>query len=146
MIRDLIRYNEVAESKVLESFLNTATELPEAEYLFSHILNASHIWICRIEGVKNTYERFDIHSKEKFHTLHKENMLKLYALAELDLDRIIGYTTSAGTFFEDKKMDILVHLVNHSTYHRGQIALEFRRNAVEPPVTDFIVLKRGMHL
>jgi uncharacterized damage-inducible protein DinB len=30
------------------------------------------------------------------------------------------------------------HVVNHSTYHRGQVASKLKRLGVEPPVTDFI--------
>ncbi len=33
---------------------------------------------------------------------------------------------------------VLRHVVNHSTYHRGQIASKLKRFGVEPPVTDFI--------
>jgi uncharacterized damage-inducible protein DinB len=33
---------------------------------------------------------------------------------------------------------ILRHLVNHSTYHRGQLASKLKRFGVEAPATDFI--------
>jgi uncharacterized damage-inducible protein DinB len=32
---------------------------------------------------------------------------------------------------------ILRHIVNHSTYHRGQAASKLKRFAIEPPNTDF---------
>lgn len=32
---------------------------------------------------------------------------------------------------------VLRHIVNHSTYHRGQIASKLKRFGVEPPNTDF---------
>lgn len=40
---------------------------------------------------------------------------------------------------------VLRHIVNHSTYHRGQIASKLGRLGVAPPITDFIywVLERG---
>jgi uncharacterized damage-inducible protein DinB len=33
---------------------------------------------------------------------------------------------------------VLRHVVNHSTYHRGQVAAKLRRLGVEPAATDFI--------
>ena len=32
---------------------------------------------------------------------------------------------------------MLRHIVNHSTYHRGQVASKLKRHGVEPPLTDF---------
>jgi uncharacterized damage-inducible protein DinB len=33
----------------------------------------------------------------------------------------------------------MLHLANHSTYHRGQVALMMRQLASEPAATDFHV-------
>jgi len=33
---------------------------------------------------------------------------------------------------------VLRHVVNHATYHRGQVASKLKRLGVEPPATDFI--------
>jgi uncharacterized damage-inducible protein DinB len=33
---------------------------------------------------------------------------------------------------------VLRHIVNHSTYHRGQVAAKLKRLGVDPPVTDMI--------
>jgi len=32
---------------------------------------------------------------------------------------------------------MLRHIVNHSTYHRGQVASKLKRLGVEQPLTDF---------
>jgi uncharacterized damage-inducible protein DinB len=37
---------------------------------------------------------------------------------------------------------LMQHLVNHSTYHRGQIALMLRQLDAVPPATDFVVFLR----
>jgi len=37
--------------------------------------------------------------------------------------------------------DLLIHVVNHSTYHRGQVASMLRQVGAVPPPTDFIVFK-----
>ena len=33
---------------------------------------------------------------------------------------------------------VLRHIVNHSTYHRGQVASKLKRFGIEQPATDFI--------
>ena len=37
---------------------------------------------------------------------------------------------------------IMIHLVNHSSYHRAQIAMLLRQNGFEPVNTDFITYDR----
>ncbi|NNG11293.1 MAG: damage-inducible protein DinB, partial [Arenibacter sp.] len=38
--------------------------------------------------------------------------------------------------------DMLFHIINHSTHHRGQISVDLRNNAIEPPVLDYAFYKR----
>ncbi|MGK7396080.1 MAG: DinB family protein [Candidatus Cyclobacteriaceae bacterium M3_2C_046] len=38
---------------------------------------------------------------------------------------------------------MLYHIINHSTYHRAQIALISRQQLVIPPNSDYIFFKRG---
>jgi uncharacterized damage-inducible protein DinB len=42
-----------------------------------------------------------------------------------------------GRTFTLPRWAILRHIVNHSSYHRGQIASKLKRFGVEPPNTDF---------
>ena len=142
MFKELIRYTEVSDARIINTFSSSEKSLPEAELLFSHVLNAQHIWICRIKGTLPSYQRFHIHPKQSFNSLHTENIENLYALLDTDLETIVKYSNSEGGYFENKISDILFHLVNHSTYHRAQIAMNFRLNGIQPPVTDFIALKR----
>lgn len=66
----------------------------------------------------------------------------LLILGDSDLDKTIHYTNTREQVFNNSIRDILFHIINHSTYHRGQIATEFRQNGLDPLVTDFIVYKR----
>jgi uncharacterized damage-inducible protein DinB len=146
MLKKLIRYTEVADERIISTFLGTDKSLPEAEALFSHVLNAQHIWSCRIEGIKPDYERFHVHGKSDFKTLHRQNISILNELADRDPDQIISYAMSDGTPFQDRIADILLQVINHSTYHRAQIATQFRINGIQPPVTDYIALRRANEL
>lgn len=42
-----------------------------------------------------------------------------------------------GRTFSLPRWAMLRHIVNHSTYHRGQVASKLKRFGIEPPNTDF---------
>ena len=44
---------------------------------------------------------------------------------------------AVGRTFTLSRWAILRHIVNHSTYHRGQVAAKLKRFGIEPPTTDF---------
>jgi len=143
MLIELIRYTALADEMMIEVFNSTDIDMPQAELLFSHVLNAQHIWLSRINGVKQEFERLEKHSKAVFTEFHKRNVNQLKEVLESkSLETIISYTDAAGNSFSDKLEDILFHVVNHSTYHRGQIATKFKEAGLTPPMTDYILLKR----
>ncbi len=143
MLKDLIRYTDVANRKMIAAFQGSGKALPEAERLFSHILNSTRIWISRIKGETPVVDRFDLLPVEEFSVWNQQNIDELYHILEYtDLAVKVSYSNSQGDKFNDAVSDILFHLVNHSTYHRAQVATQFRINGVKPPATDYIFLKR----
>ena len=44
---------------------------------------------------------------------------------------------AVGRTFILPRWAVLRHIVNHSTYHRGQVASKLKRFGIEPPNTDF---------
>jgi uncharacterized damage-inducible protein DinB len=44
---------------------------------------------------------------------------------------------AVGRTFTLPRWAMLRHIVNHSTYHRGQVASKLKRFGIEPPNTDF---------
>lgn len=111
--------------------------------LFNHLVNAHSIWNGRIEGDKNTVGVWEIHPLQNLKDIDKSNFRNTGLLLDkVDLKATINYTTSKGQPFSNIVSDILFHIINHSTYHRGQIAMEFRQTGVEPLVTDYVFYKR----
>jgi len=55
-----------------------------------------------------------------------------------DPARTVPYTNTRGDRFENTVGDILLQLLLHGAYHRGQIAADVRAHGGEPAVTDFI--------
>jgi uncharacterized damage-inducible protein DinB len=54
------------------------------------------------------------------------------------LDDKVEYRNSQGEPWSSRVEDILTHVLFHSAYHRGQIALQMRVSGMEPAYTDFI--------
>ena len=143
MLTELIQYNHVANLMVIDTFEAAGKSIPEAERLFSHILNAQSIWLCRIKGMETNLDTFQLQNPASFAFMQNESTSALLALlGEGDLTQPLQYTTSKGQAFTNTVSDIIFHTINHSTYHRGQIAMLFRQHEVQPPVTDYILYKR----
>ena len=144
MFADLLKYTFSADKLIIDVFEKADNALPEAELLFSHILNAQHIWISRILNKPHVFDRFDRHNVKEFRALQLENETQLlHILNGFNPDQIITYfNIKDKQKFESRLSDILFHIVNHSTYHRGQVATQFRLNQIDPPITDYVFLKR----
>ncbi len=142
-VEEIIKYTKLADIQIIEIFKQATIELPDAERLFSHVLNAQHIWAQRIFGKKPVYGVWDIHPRENFESISLENFrLIREALNNYTLDHRILYSNSRGGQYENRVDEILFHLVNHSTYHRGQVVTLLKKAGFTPPVTDYIMLKR----
>lgn len=147
MLDEFLKYTQLADQKMIKLFENMGEPPAKAIVLFSHVLNAQHIWACRILGNKSIYQVWDNHQPSAYVAISTSNFESLaHILATVDLEKEIVYKNAAGQQFVGVVKDILMHVFNHSTYHRGQIASVFKSAAVEPPVTDYIMLKRNGEL
>jgi uncharacterized damage-inducible protein DinB len=52
------------------------------------------------------------------------------------------YKNYVGEDYTNNVEMIMIHLVNHSSYHRAQIAMLLRQKGFEPINTDFITYDR----
>ena len=52
------------------------------------------------------------------------------------------YKNTKGAEFRTPIRDVLVHLIAHSAYHRGQVAAAVRQSGGKPATTDYIVYVR----
>ncbi|MEO6188941.1 MAG: DinB family protein, partial [Ginsengibacter sp.] len=63
---------------------------------------------------------------------------------EAQLSHVFNYYNSRKEFFKTPVYEMLLHLFNHQTYHRGQIVTMLRQNEVTKiPATDFIAFSRS---
>jgi len=142
--RELFEYSHHYNQKLFQLFIDKREILPaDALKLFNHILNAHHIWNHRILGIPNEYQVWQEYPLDTCGKMDVDNYQKsINIINEKDLDVIIEYKTSNGQPFKNSVRDILFHTVNHTSYHRAQIAKELRINNIDPIATDYIFYKR----
>jgi uncharacterized damage-inducible protein DinB len=105
----------------------------------SHILNAHHIWNRRLLDKPLESELWDVFPIHFLQKLLEENYRETIEYLE-KVERIekIKYHSSEGVAFEKSTMDVLYHILNHSNYHRAQIALDLKQNNLKTPNFNFI--------
>jgi uncharacterized damage-inducible protein DinB len=154
----LIDYNYWARDRVLDA---VATITPEQfirpmgnsfdsiRDTVAHICTAERIWITRLTGEKpqglqrpNRLPDVDAVRRE-WTELEGEMRAQLARLGPEAVDRTIGYQDRRGDDQLDVLWQILQHMVNHGTYHRGQITTMLRQlDAVPPKSMDLIAFYR----
>lgn len=142
--KELFGYNHHFNQQLVTVFTDPATLTSEKSIkLFNHILNAHQVWNSRIVQDRKPFGVWEIHPSHELKEIDRVNYINsVKILDQADLDSAIKYTTSKGDAYTNSVKDILFHVINHSTYHRGQIATEFKQNGMEPLVTDYIFYKR----
>ena len=140
----LLDYNFYCNKKLIEACVAMEHVPEKSVQLFSHILNAHHIWNARIMGKKPEHDVFEIHDMNNWQDIHYENQRSSFEITtnEEDFEKRIDYENSKGRLFTNTVQDMLFHIINHSTHHRGQIAADFRKNDIEPFPLDYIFYKR----
>src|SRR3954470_16821876 len=59
-------------------------------------------------------------------------------LNEAEWNKIISYKDSKGNSHQTPLLPIVMHVVNHGSYHRGQVSSLLRQTGTAPPNTDLI--------
>lgn len=115
----------------------------------AHILSAEKLWLERIGRTPQSMAVWPTSTLEECETLADEMAAAwkeyLTKLAPNGLEETIEYKNSKGEPWRSRVEDVLVHVIMHSAYHRGQIAMEMRAAGMEPAYTDFIhAVRQGM--
>ncbi len=112
----------------------------------AHILSAQTLWFERILKKPQSMPVWPSSTVEDCTALADEissawrNYLTQLAtqLPPGSLDDKVEYRNSKGDPWSSRVEDIPMHVLLHSAYHRGQIALQMRSSRLEPADTDFI--------
>lgn len=141
----LFEYNHHFNQKLVQIFQDHPLKVSEKSVkLISHMLNAHQIWNNRINPKQSPFGVWQLNRIEELKRIDQINFEQtLQILDDSDLSSQIRYTNSKGEAFINTVGDILFHVINHSTHHRGQLASEFRQAGLDPLTTDYIFYKRA---
>ena len=144
IFEELLEYTFAFNDKVIDSLMMLDKNAPEKSVrLINHTVNAQEIWNSRIDEKKIGIGVWDIRDLKELKAANLDNYKKSLAIIERGkFDKKIRYTNTKGLSFENTIHEMIFHVVNHSTYHRGQIASDFKMNGIEPLITDYIFYKR----
>lgn len=141
---EIFDYNYYCNKKLIEEFLKLDEVPSRTRILFSHILNAHHIWNARMLKKSPDYEVWQEHNSEDWSYIHYENQRNSFEIMSNadNFDKRIDYENSEGRLFTNTLQDMLFHIINHSTNHRGQIAIDLRNHGITPVGLDYVHYKR----
>ena len=157
-LRLLIDYHYWARDRVLDAVSAITLEqftrpmgnsFSSVRDTVAHICAAERIWITRLKGEKPqgllTPDRLtDVDAARKEWTeLEGEMREQLARLGPEAVNRTVEYQDLRGNDQSDVLWQMLQHVVNHATYHRGQITTMLRQLDAAPPKSmDLIVFYR----
>ncbi len=156
----LAAYNRWANARLYAA----AMDLPDEAYrrpigvffsslhgTLNHLLTADRIWLRRLTGEGDHPDQLNAIIHDDLADLARARILEderleavVSAYNDADLDGLHAYRTTSGQPQEQRITDILQHLFNHQTHHRGQAhACCSILTGREPPSLDLLAFQRG---
>jgi uncharacterized damage-inducible protein DinB len=110
-----------------------------------HIVSAQWIWLSRWKGEspKGMWNAADYPTpasiREKSEALAKELAGFAAEQTEESVAKPLNYKNLKGEPMSFPLGQLMIHMANHSTYHRGQVTTLLRQLGAQPISTDFVL-------
>ena len=157
-LQTLLDFHYWARDRVLEA----AAALPLDQYTrdlggsfksvrdtLVHLYSAEWAWYQRWQGTSPTAALVfadypDVETLRRTWTAHEQKVrAHLDSLGEADVARVINYRLFSGQAGASPFSQMLLHMVNHGSYHRGQVTTMLRQLGAKPPASvDMITYYR----
>jgi uncharacterized damage-inducible protein DinB len=158
LLKQLAAYHIWANQKLFDLILSLPEEkqmmeipssFPSLYATILHMWDAESIWWQRMklqERITRPSENFKGKTIDCCNGLMNQSQQWeqwIKNASELSIDHVFAYTNSKREQFKQPIYQMLLHVFNHGTYHRGQLVNMLRQIGVEKiPPTDFIVWSR----
>ena len=152
-MRVLYDYNAWANRRVMDAAAALTPEqftkplgssFSSARDTLAHIYGAEWIWLERFQGrspagLPDVNQFANIASLRERWLEHEARLLNFVrGLTQADLDRVMEYKTLKFGVYRNPLWQSMQHLINHGTYHRGQVTTLLRQLGAQPILTDLM--------
>ncbi len=153
-LRELFNYNYWARDRQLEA----CRALTEEQFLrplgnsysslrdtLAHLVGAEWIWAERwrgnpTKGLPASSDFPDLPAiTDRWRTVEHDVRELLATLNEEKLTAALHYTSSRGVACSYPLWRSMLHVINHQTYHRGQVTMFLRQLGLQAPALDLLV-------
>lgn len=150
-LRQLFEYDHWGNQESLRTIRTLETPPERALKVAGHIVGAQRVWLGRLEAPGGDPPApWPLMSLEDagaaFSEMHERWKTFLASLAPGRLDEDLVHRNSKGQEFRAPVRDVLMQLVMHGAYHRGQIAAAVRDAGGTPSSTDYITWVRRQRM
>jgi len=154
VLNQLFEYNSWASSRQLDICRTLSQQQFEqalgnsftsVRATLAHLLGAEWVWLERLRGrsperllaiadfptleaIERRWEAIDHGFQEHLSGLNEEQLL-----------RKVSYVNFQGETWVYPVWLVLLHIINHQTYHRGQITTLIRQLGIQPPAIDLLI-------
>jgi len=158
LLKQYAAYNVWANQRITNCIIALPEEKQMAEVrssfnsLFNtllHMWNAESVWWQRMklqERIVQPAHDFKGNMQDLVSGLLQQNKQWeewVFGASDLALEHVFHYRNLKGEQFKNPVFQMLLHIFNHGTYHRGQLITMLRQLGEEKvPETDFIVWTR----
>jgi len=154
LVNELFDYNYWARDRHLQAcaavtedqFLRPlGSSFPSIRDNLAHLVAVEWLWLERWRGRSPrsllSPEEFPtiVAVSERWHMVESEMRQYLASLSVETLACLITYVNSRGQTWTYTLWRMMLHLLNHQSYHRGQVATLLRQLGIQPPEVDFLV-------
>jgi len=146
--QNLFDYDFWANDTIIQNLVKAGNKSDESTRLMAHILGTEQVWLDRLDtGDSDSsmiWPEYDL-STCKFQVHELKNLWSAFVAKNAGgFLQVVRYHNSKGKQFENSIADILMHVVTHSSYHRGQISKLQRQTGEEPVNTDYVTYARAV--
>jgi len=158
LLQHFAAYNVWANQRLAETTLpisestlvqHVVGSFPSIKSTILHLLDAESIWWQRLKlesDIKRPSDQFTGSTKDALDLLAVQNQAWKNWVEQASITEIqnkFSYRTMRNEPFTQPVYDLLLHIFNHATYHRGQWVNQLREcGIVSIPATDYIVFSR----
>jgi uncharacterized damage-inducible protein DinB len=152
-VRQLYEYNRWANARTLDAVAALTAEqftqdlsnsFGSVRNTLVHILAAEWVWLRRWQGTSpraflEPQEFPDLAAlRRRWHEIECEQTGFVNSVSDAALAQVLSYTNMQGEVWRYPLRQMMQHVVNHSTYHRGQVATLMRQLGAQSFPTDFL--------